>query len=413
MNSILLMIVCVILLKTTVEWILLELNRRHALKIHQNCPEYISNLFDVSVLKKSVDYTVLKIKFNKIEIIVDGFIIIAILMSEFISKSFNLFLKFFPESAFTYALYVFFVGFIIHLLKLPLEWFWQFRIEQKLGFNTATQKLWIFDQIKIFLISLILTVIVVGTIYYLCNYYPEKWAFYAFAFIVTLQIILTILAPKVILPMFNKFSPLSDYKLKEKLLILCKRANFPISSIEIVDGSKRSKHSNAFFIGFGKFRKIVLYDTLIQQLSEDEIVAVTAHEIGHYKYRHIVKSFFLSALSTGIGLFIIHILSKSDWFYSAFGLPSNKPILVMLILILIGGSFTFWFTPIIYCLSRKWEYQADSFAVQLCGNEEYLTSALKKLTEKNLSNLFPHPLYSAFYYSHPNLIDRIENINRD
>ncbi|MGC8744685.1 MAG: M48 family metallopeptidase [Verrucomicrobiia bacterium] len=412
MNLILLIVVCLILLKATMELVLLELNRLHTLKAAQNCPEHIADLIDRDSLKKSISYTLWKIKFNRIETIVDAFIIIAIFASGLIPKTFDIFLKFFSETALTMGLYLFSIGFTVHLLKLPLDWYWQFKIEDRFGFNTTTLKIWISDQIKLFIISLILTVIITGAIYYLYIHYTVRWALLTFIFIITFQILLTILAPKIILPLFNKLSPLPEGQLKEKLLNLCRKASFPISSIEIMDGSKRSKHSNAFFTGFGKFRKIVLFDTLIQQLSEDELLAVTSHEIGHYKHRHIIKSFLLSAITVGIGIYIVDLLIKTDWFYTAFGLSHQNPILVLLILFLIGESVTFWLAPLFNIISRRWEYQADAFAVRNCEKKEFLISALKKLTEKNLSNLFPHPLYSAFYYSHPNLIERIKNIER-
>ena len=189
---------------------------------------------------------------------------------------------------------------------------------------------------------------------------------------------------------------------------LAKTAQFPVDKIFTIDGSKRSSHSNAFFTGIGKFRHIVLYDTLIEQLSEDELAAVLAHEIGHYKRHHIRTSLIIEAALLLIGLIIIYYLSNASWFLSSFGFSTTHTFvpLVLIFTTAIEG-ITFWIEPIMNLLSRKHEYEADRFAREIMGTPELLISSLQKLHIKNLSNLSPHPLFSAFYYSHPTLSERI------
>ena len=239
-----------------------------------------------------------------------------------------------------------------------------------------------------------------------------NWWLWAWAMVVVFQLLLMLIAPAVIMPLFNKFTPLADGSLRERLFTLARRTGFPTRSIDVMDGSKRSRHSNAFFTGFGRFRKIVLFDTLVAQLTEPELEAVLAHEIGHYKKRHIVKRIGVSVSGLFIAFAAIAWLSRQAWFYRAFGFePQNNyaPAAIvpaMLLFALLSGTVSFWLGPIINVWSRRFEYQADAFAREVMGEVQSLIGALRKLNEKNLSNLMPHPLYSGFYYSHPTLLER-------
>jgi len=194
--------------------------------------------------------------------------------------------------------------------------------------------------------------------------------------------------------------------LRERLLALAGRVGFGAKEIQVMDGSKRSRHSNAFFTGFGRFRKIVLFDTLIQQLAEPELEAVLAHEIGHYKKKHVVKMLAGSAAALLVGLFCLAALSRQQWLYRAFGFEVENIVPALLLFGLLSGAVTFWFSPLAHYWSRRYEYQADAYAAQVMGEPRSLIGALRKLTRKNLANLTPHPLYSGFYYSHPTLLER-------
>ena len=217
---------------------------------------------------------------------------------------------------------------------------------------------------------------------------------------------------KLTLPLFNKFTPLPEGSLRERLLKLAERTAFRAQSIQVMDGSRRSRHSNAFFTGFGGFRKIVLFDTLIEQLSESELEAVLAHEIGHYKKMHIPKMLMISAMSSLLGFFIVAWLARQDWFYRAFGFEPGNIAPALLLFALLSGVVTFWFSPLTHWLSRKHEYEADAFAAKVMSEADSLIGALRKLNEKNLSNLTPHPIYSSFYYSHPALLEREAALRR-
>jgi STE24 endopeptidase len=254
----------------------------------------------------------------------------------------------------------------------------------------------------------------------------DRWWLWAWAVITLFQCVMMILAPVVILPLFNKFTPLPEGPLRERLLALADRTGFLARSIQVMDGSKRSRHSNAFFTGFGRFRKIVLFDTLIQQLAPDELEAVLAHEIGHYKKKHVPKTLLLSTASLFAGLGVIAWLARQVWFYEAFGFASGNInngisagarastsasmsiVPALLLFSLLSGAVSFWFGPFVNLLSRRHEYQADAYAAEVMSEPRSLIGALRKLNEKNLSNLTPHPFYSSFYYSHPTLLEREE-----
>ncbi|HOY59746.1 MAG TPA: M48 family metallopeptidase, partial [Verrucomicrobiota bacterium] len=207
-------------------------------------------------------------------------------------------------------------------------------------------------------------------------------------------------------PLFNKFTPLAEGTLRERLLALAARTRFRAQSIQVMDGSKRSRHSNAFFTGFGRFRKIVLFDTLIQQLAEPELEAVLAHEIGHYRKRHVFKLLAWSALTLLAAFYAIAWLADQPWFFHAFGFTPGNIVPALLLFALLSGAVTFWFSPLANLWSRRFEYQADAFAAEVMGDPQSLIDALRKLNEKNLSNLTPHPWYSGFHYSHPTLLER-------
>ena len=304
------------------------------------------------------------------------------------------------------AAFLFAAGTALSLPGLPADWFEQFRLEQKFGFNTTTPKTWWLDRFKGLLLALGLGFPLLVLVLRFVELTGDRWWLWAWGAVLAFQLIMVVLAPVLILPLFNKFAPLPDGSLRERLLKLAERTDFGAQSIQVMDGSKRSRHSNAFFTGFGRFRKIVLFDTLVAQLTEPELEAVLAHEIGHYKKKHIPKLLAWFGLSSLAGLFAVSVLARQDWFYRAFGFEPGNIAPALLLFGLLAGIFTFWLSPLLHAWSRRYEYEADAFAAQVMKEARPLIGALRKLTEKNLSNLTPHPIYSAFYYSHPTLLER-------
>ena len=240
----------------------------------------------------------------------------------------------------------------------------------------------------------------------LVRWVGDVWWLWGFGLVFGFQLLMLVLYPKLILPLFNKLTPLPEGDLRTRLLALGDRTGFRATAIQVMDGSKRSGHSNAFFTGFGRFRRIVLFDTLIAQLTPEELEAVLAHEIGHYRCGHIPKMIAMAAV-TMLGAFAaIAWLARSPWFNMTFGFPAFELAPAFLLFGLLSGLVTFWFSPLGNLLSRKHEYEADRFAREAMGSATPLVGALRKLAQKNLSNLTPHPWFSAFHYSHPTLVER-------
>jgi STE24 endopeptidase len=310
------------------------------------------------------------------------------------------------QSAWAMSAFLFAAGFALALPGLPVDWFAQFRLEARFGFNTTTQKTWWLDRLKGFLLALALGYPLLALVLKFVEWTGASWWLWAWGALLAFQLLMLVLAPVFIMPLFNKFTPLPDGSLRDRLVKLAERADFRAKSIQVMDGSKRSRHSNAFFTGFGGFRKIVLFDTLIQQLAELELEAVLAHEIGHFKKKHIPKTLLASALGSLAGFWLIALLAQQDWFYRSFGFAPGSIVPALLLFGLVSGVITFWFSPLAHWWSRRYEYQADAYAAEVMNEPGSLIGALRKLNEKNLSNLTPHPLYSRFYYSHPTLLER-------
>jgi STE24 endopeptidase len=395
-----------IILRWAAQLWLARLNQVHV-RAHANAvPAAFKDVMDAPTYDKSVRYTLTKGRFSQIEMTYDVAVLVIILFSGVLPWAFQFFTNSLGTSAWAMAAFLFAVGFALTLPGLPFEWHDQFRLEERFGFNTTTPKLWILDRIKGFALALVLGYPLIVLILKLVEWTGTLWWLWAWACLLAFQLLMMVLAPVLIMPLFNKFTPLPEGALRERLLALGERTGFLARSIQVMDGSKRSRHSNAFFTGFGRFRKIVLFDTLISQLTAPELEAVLAHEIGHYKKRHIPKMLLWSAISTLAAFWFISILARAPWFYQAFGFEAGSIAPALLLFVLLSGVATFWFSPIAHAWSRRHEYEADAFAAQTMRETHSLTGALRKLNEKNLSNLTPHPFYSGFYYSHPTLLER-------
>jgi STE24 endopeptidase len=236
------------------------------------------------------------------------------------------------------------------------------------------------------------------------------WWIWTFFFISVFQLVMVIIYPTLIAPLFNRFEPLPEGELRNQILRLADQVGFKTNGIFSMDGSKRSSHSNAYFTGIGKAKRIVLFDTLIEQMTIDQGLAVLAHEMGHYKRKHIRRMLIVQTVFLFAGLYCLSLLVNYRPFFTAFGLdhPSNYAALVLFSLL--SGPFVFFLGPLLNALSRKHEYEADRFAIETLHNARPMEEALVNLTVKNLSNLTPHPWYSAYHYSHPTPTERISAI---
>lgn len=383
------------------------LNRRNVEANRAAVPEAFRESVDSATYAKSVDYTLAKSRFGQWEEVWESLVLLALLFSGILPWSYSWFESHVGSGTWAQALWLFAVGVGMSIPGIPFEWWSQFRLEERFGFNTTTLGTWVLDRVKGLGLGALIGLPLIALILRLFHWTGEAWWFWSWAVMMGFQLLMMVLAPKLILPLFNKLTPLEEGALRERLLKLGERTGFSAKTILVMDGSKRSRHSNAFFTGFGRARKIVLFDTLIAQLSEAELEAVLAHEIGHYKRGHIPKMLVWAAVSSLAGFAVIGWLAKQAWLVEAFGFRLENGIApVLLLFAILSGAVTFWMAPLMNFWSRRHEYEADAYARDIIGAHAPLVGALRKLTEKNLSNLTPHPAYSAFYYSHPTLLER-------
>ena len=386
------------------EW----LNRRHVLARANAVPPAFAGAVTPETYAKSVAYTLAKSRFQMVDLTWGALVLAATLFSGVLPWFYRAFQHAAGPSVWAGAAFLLAVGVAFAATDLPLAWHAQFHLEERFGFNTTTAATWWLDRVKTFLLGLALGYPLLVLILKLAVWLGAAWWFWAWVCLAAFNLLMILVAPVLIMPLFNKFTPLPAGPLRDSLLALGRRAGFRARNIQVMDGSKRSRHSNAFFTGLGRFRKIVLFDTLLQQLDQAELESVLAHEIGHHKKGHIPKTIALSLAGSLPAFYLVALLAKEEWFVRAFGFgfaPANI-VPALLLISLLAGIVTFWLSPLFHLLSRRYEYEADAFAAGLIKGPQPLIAALRKLCEKNLSNLTPHPIYSGFYYSHPTLLER-------
>ena len=296
------------------------------------------------------------------------------------------------------------------ILASPFSLYSTFRLEKRYGFNATSLGTWLLDTLKSALVSIALGLPLLYLLYAFIDGAGPLWWLIAAAIFAVLNLALSFLFPLVIAPLFNKFEPLPEGSLKTRIGELARRLEFRVGGIFVMDGSKRSRHSNAYFTGLGRVKRVVLYDTLVSQMTEDEVLAVLAHEIGHEKMRHQIKMAAVSIAFSVLAFRVLDLLMNWTALYAAFGFAGASKHALLLILSLVAGPATFFLTPLFSAWSRKHEYEADAYAARAVGAEA-LASALIRLNRENASNLWPHPLYSFWYYSHPALIERLSAIS--
>jgi len=388
------------------------LNRAEVRRRAGALPPALTGVMDEATFAKAGDYTLAKSRFGSGEMIYEAVVLAVVIFSGLLPWLWARFDALAPGAAWSGALFLVATMILLGLPNLPLAWWAQFRLEARFGFNQSTLRLWITDQVKSTLLGLAIGFPLAWALLALVGWVGQWWWVWGFVLLFGFQLLMLVLYPKLILPLFNKLTPLPEGEARTRLLALSDRTGFRASAIEVMDGSKRSGHSNAFFTGFGRFRRIVLFDTLMTQLAQDELEAVLAHEIGHYRRGHIPQRLVTMALMQLGAFAAIAWLAQAAWFNTAFGLPAGTIAPTFLLFGLLGSLVTFWFSPVGNWVSRKHEYEADAFARAAMGGPAPLSGALRKLSQKNLSNLTPHPLYSAVYYSHPTLVERERALQR-
>jgi STE24 endopeptidase len=392
------------ILRLAGELVLSALNRA---EVRRHAASPPAAVMDPATYAKSVAYTLEKSSFGVVSGMFDTLVLALAVFGGILPGLFAMVMNWgAPTAVWTQVLFLLLTVGLLAVPSLPFEWWQQFRIEQKFGFNKSTPALWITDKLKGAALGVAIGFPLLWVLLSLVHWVGERWWLWGFALFFGFQLLMLVLYPKLILPLFNRLTPLPEGDLRTRLLALGDRTGFRAQTIQVMDGSKRSGHSNAFFTGFGRFRRIVLFDTLVGQLAPEELEAVLAHEIGHYRRGHIPKMIAVSATMLLAGFAIVAWLARSPWFNLSFGFPAGELAPAFLLFGLLSGLVTFWFSPLMHFFTRKYEYEADAFARDALGDPGPAVSALRKLTQKNLSNLTPHPWFSAFFYSHPTLVER-------
>ncbi len=298
-------------------------------------------------------------------------------------------------------------------IDLPLSLYQTFVLEERFGFNKTTWKTWAVDLVKGVLLGAVIGLPLIALVLYLMGAAGQNWWLWAWGALTLFSLFMMWIAPTVIMPLFNKFTPLEDEALKARVTALMQRCGFNASGFFVMDGSKRSAHSNAFFVGFGSTKRVVFYDTLLKQINHDEMEAVLAHELGHAHHKHIIKRMVVQFVVSFAGFALLGWLATQTWFYTGLGvqpsLTGSNDALALLLFMIAVPVFMFFVTPVFSYFSRKDEFEADAYAVKH-SNGAALASALLTLYEDNASTLTPDPLYMSFYASHPPATERLARL---
>ncbi len=383
----------------------------HHLKTHgDEVPSDFEGQIDKELLKKTKDYILERSFFGYAEAIFDLIIVVFFIFGGVLelydSWIGSLNMPFIASGVIFFLM----LSFASTVLSIPFSLYSNFRIENKYGFNTMTYGLWIKDLLKSLGISIILTSLLTSAGFTIIVLSPSLWWLWLWLFILIFGIFMMYVSPFLIEPLFHKFTPMQDEDLVRKLGEMMERVKIKVSKVLVVDASKRSKHSNAYFTGIGKVKRIVLFDNLLKSMNGEEIMAVCAHEAAHWKKKHILKRIILVEMISLASLYSAYLILESKILVPLFGMQSASFFVQLILLGFVGSIVMFFFRPVGSFLSRKHEIEADRFACSLIEDREHLHDALIKLSKDNLSNLHPHPLYAFVYYSHPPIQERLKKI---
>jgi len=381
----------------------------HIKTIKNKIPKEFKDFYNQKRYKKSQRYTKERVKFS---ILILSFNLLILLLFWFLGgfAKLNVLIESWQLSFLIKGLlYIGFIYFLLIVLNLPFNFYSTFVIEEKYGFNKTSPKTFALDFIKNLFLSILLSGGVLVIILLMFKYWGQIAWIYVWVSVSLFEIVVMFLSPKFIMPLFNKFKPLQNTKLKKAIFKYAKKINYPLKQIFIMDGSKRSTKSNAFFMGFGKNKKIALYDTLLDKHSISEIIAILGHEIGHYKKKHIFVHLIINILSLGLMFYLFSIFLTKTSFFNAFFVSQPNIYIGIVIFSLLYAPINYIISIITNILFRKFEYQADDFSKKT-ANYKDMIKALKKLAVNNLSNLYPHPFYVFLNYSHPPVLKRIKNL---
>ena len=377
-----------------------------AIKHSLTVPNDFKKIIKIKDHAKAAAYTSAKTKINIVGLIVQALFLYLITLGGWINEFNSIISAYFSSEIIQGVALILIIMILSSLIELPLGLYKTFIVDEKFGFNKMTLSLFISDLFKQSMVSLIIVVPVIYVALWIFGNLGESWWIWLWVFFSIFNVVMLAVYPLYIAPLFNKFNPMMDKELKSKIEILLKKCGFESDGLFVMNGSLRSTHGNAYFTGFGKAKRIVFFDTLLERLTHNEILAVLAHELGHFAHNHVKKRIFALFLISFVGLYLLDFLKTNEWFYFGLGVTEQSNATALLLFVLISPLVLFFIRPIMAFYSRKNEYEADAYACKYTPASD-LKNSLIKLYRDNASTLTPDSLYSAFYDSHPPAIARI------
>ncbi len=409
MNPWLVIILAIIILSYVLELLVSNLNIKALSPV---LPPEFEDIYDSDSYEKSQLYTKETTKFSIVENSTTTLITLIFLLAggfnyiDLLARDFGF------GSIITGLIFTGLLLLLSLLLGLPSSLYSTFVIEEKYGFNCTTPKTFVFDTVKSILLAIIIGGPILALVLWFFEYSGNQAWLFCWLGVFFITLVLQVLAPVVIMPIFNKFTPLEEGQLKDAIHEYTQHEKFTIKGVFVMDGSKRSTKLNAFFTGFARYKKIVFFDTLVEKLSKEQIIGVLAHEMGHYKHKHLVKRIFASFIQTGIIFYFLSLVMSNESIFSAFGMTHLSTYASLIFFGFLYAPVSLLISVLFNFISRKHEYEADHYAATSVGHSKDLIQGLKILSQTNLSNLTPHPLHVFLHYSHPPVLARIHALQK-
>ena len=409
MNTFTVVFLFALLISYGIQFWLSSRQKAHVLAHREQVPTAFSDRVSLAAHQKAADYTIEKSKLGDIDAGVGMLFLLLLTLGGGISLVFDFWSTFGFSTTWADLFAVASIFLLMTVIEIPFGLYQTFVIEEKYGFNKNTVAQFVKDQFMSVGLTLGIGLPILALILWVMDSIGSLWWLYAWAIVISFSLLMSWLFPTLIAPLFNKFTPMEDGSLKQRIQSLLQRCGFNSQGIFIMDGSRRSGHGNAYFTGLGNNKRIVFFDTLINSLDEEELEAVLAHELGHFKCKHVIKMLVASSVMTLISFAVLGWLITQGWFFDGLGVSSHSNAAALLLFMLVSPVFTIFLQPISSYFQRKFEFEADDFATRHAQGRKMI-SGLVKLYEENASTLTPDPLYSAFHYSHPPAAIRIAHI---
>lgn len=401
-------LICIWMVVLVLRVVLRLLNMRHLESHGGEVPREFAEWIDAGTLRRAAEYAVAQNRLGFCEFLSGQILLAGFLFSGGLAACDRWLAGWAPGFTLQGVLFFLALALAEGMLSIPFSLYRQFRLEKRFGFSNMTWQLWLADQLKGLLLSTLILGVLLAGAFTLVALSPDWWWFWVWGLFALMTLVLMYLSPVLIEPWFFKFAPVTRDGLEEAIRRLIARAGIPVSRILQVDASRRSRHSNAYFTGVGRVKRIVLFDTLLEQMNNPEILAVLAHEAGHWKKKHVFKRLLASQALALVACWGAFVLLEAGHLGRLVGEMELSFFAELLLLLVCGSLLGMFLTPLSSWLSRRHEWQADRYAVELLkGESAALVSALAKLARENLANLHPHPIYAWFYYSHPPLVQRV------